>query len=282
MAKNLREKRVNQFLYISIGCAIAVLALLIILFMIFSSKLNNETIDMQMGENNNLEEDILENASSSIGKSVDKLDANEEVNKEVNGDNQIEVQVGKNTTTQENVDLDSENNQSNNDNNSNNYNTNDMSNSTQTNNETSSNEKQEDDEPEPTFTKPVEGEIVKQYAKEKLLYSNTLKEWTTHLGIDIKADKTTVVKSSADGVIKSIKNDPRYGLTVVIEHSKGFSSVYSNLLTAEFVVAGETVKAGQTIGTIGSTATFEILDDPHLHFEILKDGYNVDPEMYIK
>lgn len=282
MAKNLREKRVNQFLYISIGCAIAVLALLIILFMIFSSKLNNETIDMQMGENNNLEEDILENASSSIGKSVDKLDANEEVNKEVNGDNQIEVQVGKNTTTQENVDLDSENNQSNNDNNSNNYNANDMSNSTQTNNETSSNEKQEDDEPEPTFTKPVEGEIVKQYAKEKLLYSNTLKEWTTHLGIDIKADKTTVVKSSADGVIKSIKNDPRYGLTVVIEHSKGFSSVYSNLLTAEFVVAGETVKAGQTIGTIGSTATFEILDDPHLHFEILKDGYNVDPEMYIK
>lgn len=275
MAKDLREKKVNQFLYISIGCAIAVLILLITLFMIFSNKLNNEQMDMQMGENNNSEAGPLENASSSIGKSVDELEANEEVN----GDNQLEVQVGNSSTTQENMDLDSESNQSNQ---SNNSNENDMANSTQTNNETISNEKQEDDEPDPIFTKPVEGELVKQYAKEKLLYSNTLKEWTTHLGIDIKADKTTVVKSSADGVIKSIKNDPRYGLTVVIEHSKGFSSVYSNLLTAEFVVVGETVKAGQTIGTIGSTATFEILDDPHLHFEILKDGYNVDPEMYIK
>lgn len=275
MAKDLREKKVNQFLYISIGCAIAVLILLITLFMIFSNKLNNEQMDMQMGENNNSEAGPLENASSSIGKSVDELEANEEVN----GDNHLEVQVGNSSTTQENMDLDSENNQSNQ---SNNSNANDMANSTQTNNETISNEKQEDDEPDPIFTKPVEGELVKQYAKEKLLYSNTLKEWTTHLGIDIKADKTTVVKSSADGVIKSIKNDPRYGLTVVIEHSKGFSSVYSNLLTAEFVVVGETVKAGQTIGTIGSTATFEILDDPHLHFEILKDGYNVDPEMYIK
>ena len=134
-------------------------------------------------------------------------------------------------------------------------------------------------------TKAVLNKILflqKKYGKDKLIYSDTLKEWTTHLGIDIKADKTTIVKASADGKIKSIKNDPRYGLTVVIEHINGFSSVYSNLLTAEFVVVGEDVKSGQTIGTVGNSATFEILDDPHLHFEILKDGNSIDPEMYIK
>lgn len=37
------------------------------------------------------------------------------------------------------------------------------------------------------------------------MYSNTLGEWVTHTGIDIKANKTTVVKASAEGVIKSIK-----------------------------------------------------------------------------
>ena len=95
-------------------------------------------------------------------------------------------------------------------------------------------------------------------------------------------DKTAVVKASADGTVKSIKNDPRYGLTVVLEHQSGFTSVYANLLTAEFVAQGETVKAGQTLGTVGNSATFEILDDSHLHFEILKDGNNVDPEMYVK
>ncbi len=83
-------------------------------------------------------------------------------------------------------------------------------------------------------------------------------------------------------MVKSIKNDPRYGLTVVIEHTNGFESVYSNLLTAEFVVEGEKVKEGQTIGTVGNTATFEISDEAHLHFEIKKAGEYLDPELYIK
>ena len=133
----------------------------------------------------------------------------------------------------------------------------------------------------PEFKMPVEGEITKKYAKEELVYSTTLDEWITHNGIDIKAEKTTVVKASAEGTIKSIKNDPRYGLTVVIEHSNGFASVYSNLLTAEFVKEGEKVKQGQTIGTVGNTATFEIADESHLHFEILKDNDSVDPELYL-
>ena len=118
----------------------------------------------------------------------------------------------------------------------------------------------------PTFKNPVEGEVIKEYAKDKLVYSNTLGEWIVHGGIDIKANKTTVVKASAEGTVKSIKNDPRYGLTVIVEHSNGFTSVYSNLLTAEFVVEGEKIKQGQTIGTVGTTATFEISDEPHLHF----------------
>ena len=132
------------------------------------------------------------------------------------------------------------------------------------------------------FEKPVEGEIVREFAKDNLIYSETLKEWTTHLGIDIKADKTTVVKSAEAGTIKSIKNDPRYGLTIVIDHANGFQTIYSNLLTSEFVVEGEKVEKGQSIGTVGNTAVFEIADEPHLHFEILKNGIQEDPSIYIK
>lgn len=139
---------------------------------------------------------------------------------------------------------------------------------------------EEDDEL--VFKFPVEGEIIREYAKDKLVYSNTLGEWITHPGIDIKADKTTIVKSAAPGTVKSIKNDPRYGLTVVVEHIDGYNTVYSNLLTAEFVSVGENLSAGQTIGTVGNTASFEILDEPHLHFEILKDGEQIDPNMYLK
>lgn len=142
--------------------------------------------------------------------------------------------------------------------------------------------KEEEEVKDPEFAMPVEGEILREYAKDSLVYSATLDEWITHNGIDIAADKTTVVKASEAGTVKSIKNDPRYGLTIVIEHVNGFSSVYSNLLTAEFVEEGETVEKGQTIGTVGNTATFEIADESHLHFEILKDNEYVDPELYVK
>ena len=101
-------------------------------------------------------------------------------------------------------------------------------------------------------------------------------------GIDIKANKTSVVKASSDGVVKAIKNDPRYGLTIILEHNNGFVTIYSNLLSTEFVTVGDQVKQAQAIGTVGTSATFEIVDEPHLHFEITKDGENIDPEMYIK
>ena len=143
-------------------------------------------------------------------------------------------------------------------------------------------EKKQEPVKDPTFIYPVKGEISQDYAKEQLVYSQTLGEWITHTGIDIKADKTTVVNAAADGKVKYIKNDPRYGLTVIMEHANGFSTVYSNLLTAEFVSVGEELKSGQPIGTVGNTAAFEILDEPHLHFEMMKEGEAVDPNMYLK
>lgn len=132
------------------------------------------------------------------------------------------------------------------------------------------------------FQAPVEGEIIKDYAKETLIYSKTLDEWTTHLGIDIVGKKTAIVKAAEDGVVESIKNDPRYGLTITISHIDGFKTVYSNLLTTEFVTEGKNVKKGDTIATIGESASFEILDETHLHFEMYKDETAVNPTIYLK
>lgn len=144
----------------------------------------------------------------------------------------------------------------------------------------SSEEAQEEKELE--FSAPVSGEIIKDYAVDTLVYSNTLEEWTTHSGIDIKADKTTIVTAAESGTIDTIKNDPRYGLTITISHSNGFKTVYSNLLTTEFVKENEVVEKGQTIGTVGETASFEVADDYHLHFEMYKDGESVNPTIYLK
>ena len=132
------------------------------------------------------------------------------------------------------------------------------------------------------FMYPVEGEILKGFAIDNLVYSETLQEWIVHKGIDIKAARTTVVKAAEEGKVVAIKNDPRYGLTVIIEHRNGLKTIYSNLLTTEFVKEGEEVIKGQSLGTVGNSAAFEIADEPHLHFEMTKNEETVDPTLYLK
>lgn len=260
------------------GIGISILALIVFALFMYSKSLNDEVKGSTLSPDkiasimNNTENS--ESASSTIGKSIEEAEANENNTIDTNSNDttnentsksntivntpktNIETSVTKNTTKVENT------------------NKNETTNSTT--------ETKQEEKKELSFQKPVEGEISREFAKDNLIYSETLQEWVTHMGIDIKADKTTVVKAAEAGTVKSIKNDPRYGITIVIEHQDGFQTVYANLLTTEFVVEGEKVEKGQSIGTVGNTAIFEIADEAHLHFEILKDSVQVDPSLYIK
>lgn len=272
--RNIQKASLNKMLFTSGGIVSLLIIVVVVSFFIYGNKnaeesklgqINNDKIASLATEGSN----IASQTSSSIGKSVNE--AKEESNTVVVVDTSSEK--SKNEVNQV------KNSKETSENKSNNTTVKEESKNVNTEKNVAKKETKKSD---PVFSMPVEGDVIKEYAKDKLVYSDTLKEWVTHAGIDIKADKTTIVKASEEGKIKSIKNDPRYGLTVVIEHNNGYSTVYSNLLTAEFVTAGETVKKGQTIGTVGNTATFEISDESHVHFEILKDNVQIDPNMYIK
>lgn len=265
------ERETKKIVMISLSVLIIAVLAFIITFVVYSNYLNksediaqfkSSTI-IDLGKTN--QEEFSQEASSSIGKTINEVQ--EEGKDEITDNTNVE-KIAINTSNMEKQNI------------TNIEKTNQVANSNIVKEEKKT--KEEVVTPDPNFVKPVEGEILVKFAKDTLIYSNTLQEWVTHNGIDIKADKTTVVKAAAEGTVKSIKNDPRYGITVVIEHVNGFSSVYANLLTAEFVKEGEQVKQGQTIGTVGNTATFEIADESHLHFEILKDNENLDPSLYIK
>lgn len=251
------------------GIGVAILAVIVFALLIYSKSLNDEVKEGTLSSEqiSSILNTSTESASTEIGKSV-----NEASNEITNNTSKANTIKETNTTnTNKNV-----------------LTTSKVTNTTNTltnGNETSTKqveEKETKEVVELSFQKPVEGDIVRDFAMDSLIYSETLQEWTTHTGIDIKADKTTVVKAAEAGIVKTIKNDPRYGLTIVIEHENGFQTVYSNLLTSEFVVEGEKVEKGQSIGTVGNTAAFEIADEPHLHFEILKDSVQVDPNIYLK
>ena len=255
---NRKQNKVNSNMTVLITGGILLLAIVafVITFIVYSNKLGNDLYSFDseyLAQYTNTEENNenkeTTSASSSIGKTV------EESKKEISNNTTTNESIVKTNNSSKNI-------------------TKKDSNITST----TKNKVQKD----PTFVKPIEGEILKEYAKESLIYSETLKEWTTHLGIDIKAERATVVKSAADGTVKYIKNDPRYGLTIIIEHSNGFETRYCNLLTTEFVSEGEDVKAGQTIGTVGDSSVYEIVDESHLHFEMLKNNESINPSEYIK
>ena len=72
------------------------------------------------------------------------------------------------------------------------------------------------------------------------------------------------------------------GITVVIDHENGFKSVYSNLSSDDMMKAGDEVKKGDIINGVGDTALIETGIDAHLHFELIKDGKQINPEEYLK
>lgn len=133
----------------------------------------------------------------------------------------------------------------------------------------------------PDLIMPVYGNIICDYALDNLIYSKTMEDWRVHKGIDIAAARGTAVKAVANGVVSDMRNDPRLGNTVVIDHENGFKTVYSNLASLDLVLPNQIISQGDIIGSVGDTAAFEIALEPHLHFEVLKSNILVDPKIYL-
>lgn len=131
--------------------------------------------------------------------------------------------------------------------------------------------------PQPSsFILPISGEVFGPYSNGELVKNLTLKEWRTHDGIDIKADKGAQVKAVCDGKVTAVRDDPLMGTTIEITHDNSVVSVYCGLSKQVSVKEGDKVKVGQNIGTVGDIPS-EISLDPHLHFAMKSGAKWVDP-----
>ena len=101
-----------------------------------------------------------------------------------------------------------------------------------------------------------------------------------HKGIDIAAPLGTEIYSIATGTVRKVNNNFKigkgYGRFVIVDFNNGTSGLYSQMDSYN-VKEGQKVKAGDVIGKVGSSGRST---GPHLHFEIKKDGENVDPADY--
>ncbi|MBF8983773.1 M23 family metallopeptidase [Lutibacter sp. B2] len=128
---------------------------------------------------------------------------------------------------------------------------------------------------------PIIGKIGMNYAENTLVYSKTLDQYTSHKGLDIIAPINTPVVAALSGKVIEVVTDSRLGITITMEHENDMITRYSNLSTAEMVAIGEEIEQGQPISGIGKTALFESGEEPHLHFEVLLDGKQIDPNTYL-
>ena len=130
--------------------------------------------------------------------------------------------------------------------------------------------------------KPVSGETIMEYTMDVLCYNPTTRDWRVHNGIDIAADAGSAVCAAADGTVYTVYEEETMGMTVVIRHDGGYVTRYSSLGADVCVTAGETVTAGQTIGTVGCTALLETAIGDHIHFSVTCDGETMDPNDFLE
>ena len=128
---------------------------------------------------------------------------------------------------------------------------------------------------------PVEGEIQRDYCMDALQYDPTMSDWRTHDGVDLSAEIGTKVLAVQAGMVLRVYSDDLYGATVVIDHGNGLVISYANLEQIPTVYEGDTVSAGDVIGSVGDTAKCESLQEGHLHLSAELNGESVSPMDYL-
>lgn len=112
---------------------------------------------------------------------------------------------------------------------------------------------------------PVIGIISKRYSEED-----------GHFGVDFAASNNEPVFSTAAGKIVFVGDKNDLGKMIEIDHGKGLTTRYAHL-SSYYVRKGSVVRKGESIGAVGMTGK---TSGPHLHYEILINGKNTNPENY--
>ena len=116
------------------------------------------------------------------------------------------------------------------------------------------------------------------FAPLKGTISQDFEATSKHFAIDIVAKTGTPVKAVADGTAIFSGWSAETGYVLLLKHDNDYISVYKhngNLLKQQ----GDFVKSGEVIASVGSTG--ELSTGPHLHFELWKGGYAMNPTNFI-
>jgi len=117
------------------------------------------------------------------------------------------------------------------------------------------------------FFPPVRGHITEKYNPRN-----------NHLAVDVAVAKDTPIKAVANGSVVFAEWTPSTGNVIIIKHRDGILSVYKHAASLT-KMQGDVVRTGEVIALAGSTGKEST--GIHLHFELWKDGFAIDPSQFI-
>lgn len=121
-----------------------------------------------------------------------------------------------------------------------------------------------------SFIKPLEGQITSRFG----LRENVNPKY--HTGIDIAEDQGTVIVAAMEGTVEYVSGEGNYGNHFKITNGE-ISTLYAHCKTV-YIKEGEHIKQGDKVAEVGETGN---ATGPHLHFEILRNGELVNPDLVL-
>jgi murein DD-endopeptidase MepM/ murein hydrolase activator NlpD len=123
--------------------------------------------------------------------------------------------------------------------------------------------------------RPVREGYISSYFGERMDPFNG--EDAFHKGVDFASDAGADVLAVASGIVTWAGPREGYGLLVEINHGNGYVTRYGHAART-LVTVGDQVERGQAVAVVGSTGRST---GPHLHFEVVKDGRQIDPMAFV-
>ena len=114
---------------------------------------------------------------------------------------------------------------------------------------------------------PAKGSITQNYNSK-----------SKHFAVDLALAKNTPIKAIISGTVIFADWTPNSGNVIILRHNNGFISAYKNTASLTKNV-GDVVKTGEVIALAGLSG--QESSGIHLHFELWKDGYSIDPTQFI-